>query len=610
MASLLPLLEVETPAVRISFYGPTDNPNGALQGGKAGNASLNVVSASGDSISCAWRNRDGQRERWQPGAHGPRFFEATTYRVAVEALADSKPPRIRHRDPGLVANLDPLRGHSVVTGTLNFRQQLGRSTFVIETDSESLALTIEVFPTKLDYDTDYEELLAEVTDAARALALEYLRSTYRTGATRHERGGSHLEWLTLLRSEFEQLEHALAYVEQYPHRAIERAVHLDRVERIRRPSRATLRAVAHGQGSGGYVNVAFGMHARARVPAQRAVETLDTAEHRWLRQELTALQQRLGEIFGEAQSQRTGRRNASSSARGTAVLREITVLQERMARMLRGEAISAAIEPSRSDFASLTLLGRAGYRDAYRSLLILRLALSVVGEIVELSVKDLDKLYELWCFIRVVRLLAERADDPPKLQNMIRPRTVGGLRVALQQGQQSAVELRIGPMALVALYNPTYAGLTGAQRPDIVIEVHHPGWPQMFIVLDAKYRLDASDAYVRSFGGPGPPTDAVNALHRYRDAIVLASSTKRATGRPVVRGAALFPLDAPSSARFKDHKLWQALGALGIGAIPFLPDNLALVEEWLDSLLTSSAADLAEPGPPFSALEHKRAQPM
>src|SRR5207247_710579 len=148
---------------------------------------------------------------------------------------------------------------------------------------------------------------------------------------------------------------------------------------------------------------------------------------------------------------------------------------------------------------------------------------------------------------------------------------------------------------------------TGAQRPDIVVEVHHAGWPCMFIVFDAKYRLDATDEYIASLGGPGAPVDAVNALHRYRDAIVLAASADHAAGRPVVKGAALFPLAAGEE--FKSHKLWRSLESLGIGALPFLPDTTALVEDWLDTLLAAAPFELAEPGPPFSALEHKRALP-
>jgi predicted component of viral defense system (DUF524 family) len=605
MAQSLPLLEIRTSALMLTFYGPDRGPTGTL-GYTDPRAFLAVKSTSAANIEAHWRTSTGDWRQWQPGESGPPFFEATTYRIVIEARTGGRPPQVRHRDPTLLENLDTLRGHAIVAGTLNFRQQLGLSSIAIQSTKEDVTVTIEVFPTKLDYATDYEEILDEVTVGARALALEYLRATYRGGATTPERGATDLEWLTLVRNEVSRLERALRFVEQHPHRVLKRTIQLERVERIGRPSRATVRAIARGTGNGRFVEIGPGVRARAKLPTRRSVETLDTPEHRWLRQQLVDVQQRLGRIFSEVQAQLPRRGEERRHPRRAAELQEIMRLQERLARLFEGEAISSATTAAPPDFASLTLLGRPGYREAYRALLTLRLGLGVHGDDVELSVKDLDQLYEVWCFIRVVRLLSARATQPPRLSDVIRPRTIGGLRVALRQGRRSAVELVLGATRLVVLYNQGYPGLTGTQKPDIVIEVHHPGWPQMFIVFDAKYRLDASEEYVAAFGGPGAPADAVNALHRYRDAIVVAATSIMPAGRPVVKGAALFPLSR--AGEFKQHKLWRSLESLGIGAIPFLPDNTSLVEEWLDALLAAPPTELAEPGPPFSALEHKRDQ--
>ena len=96
---------------------------------------------------------------------------------------------------------------------------------------------------------------------------------------------------------------------------------------------------------------------------------------------------------------------------------------------------------------------------------------------------------------------------------------------------------------VIISYNLEYPGLTGDQRPDIVLRFQHAGWPELIVVFDAKYRVDGSRNYVRRFGLPGPSQEAINALHRYRDAIVV-SSEQRGLERPVVRGAALYPLNA------------------------------------------------------------------
>lgn len=109
--------------------------------------------------------------------------------------------------------------------------------------------------------------------------------------------------------------------------------------------------------------------------------------------------------------------------------------------------------------------------------------------------------------------------------------------------------------------------------------------------------------HAKKFGSPGPPVDAVNALHRYRDAILVRAGGDKGR-RPVVRGAALFPYPGAES-KFQQNSLFSALQTLGIGAIPFLPTKRLLLNSWLESLLTESPSSLAEPGPPFAGLQAK-----
>jgi hypothetical protein len=54
------------------------------------------------------------------------------------------------------------------------------------------------------------------------------------------------------------------------------------------------------------------------------------------------------------------------------------------------------------------------------------------------------------------------------------------------------------------------------QRPDFLLEL-----AELRVVLDAKYRVDTSPAYLARYAAPGPPEDALHTLHRYRDALRL-----------------------------------------------------------------------------------------
>jgi hypothetical protein len=109
-----------------------------------------------------------------------------------------------------------------------------------------------------------------------------------------------------------------------------------------------------------------------------------------------------------------------------------------------------------------------------------------------------------------------------------------------------------------------------------------------------------------AFGGPSAPIDAINQLHRYRDAIVLAGEHGQ-LARVVVRGVALFPLSEAASADYLSHRLYESLNTLGIGALPFLPRNQAWVSTWIRSVIEAPNSTIAWPGPPFSAWESMRA---
>jgi hypothetical protein len=249
---------------------------------------------------------------------------------------------------------------------------------------------------------------------------------------------------------------------------------------------------------------------------------------------------------------------------------------------------------------SLTLISAPGYRDAARILTELRLGLAVRGDALELQAKDIHHLYELWAFIEVVRLVAKHTDADLDATTLVRHES-GGLRIDLQAGSLSDVSLAGDSRCFTVSYNRVYQGLTGDQKPDIVIRVSENDRPDLIVVLDAKYRVDATPEFRARHGAPGPPIDAINALHRYRDAIV---TDNPGPVRPVVRGAALFPLTVEETPAFQTQSnLYASLSHLGIGALPFLPGNTSLAAEWLGSLLGLPIDQLAWNGPPRPDLQ-------
>nr|WP_242467826.1 DUF2357 domain-containing protein [Halorhodospira neutriphila] len=547
---------------------------------------------------------------------GPPLFEETTYDLWLSSH-DGRRVELRHRDPTLLAHLHTAPGQAQVYGHIHFGGQVGLSRFSVQIDGQpELDFEIEVFPAKMAYRADYAAMREEVHALAAGLALEYLRATHHGSATTSQHRSGRLEWLALLRHQIGELEQALNYVAQHPIRSLRRQERPVRAEAVRRPDARVRRALRTGRGRGGWAGqVQGGLPVRQRLPEQRPVPSLDTPEHRWLAQQLRRVRQQLAHIAQqERRRQRQSRRAGSDggSERDRQALVELQALERRIANLERLEPLAEASAPPPPGFASLRLQGAPGYKEAYQALLTLRRGISIRGGPMDLSVKDIHQLYEYWCFLALLQTVAEVLEEPIPADQLLTIQA-DGLRVRLARGRTHTVPFDLpGERRLEVVYNPKFqeGGAFLPQQPDFALTLKDPAWPTVRLVLDAKYRVDDDTETHRRFGVASPPADAINVLHRYRDAILeqekSSASSATASGRPatqrtVIEGTALYPLDAEAAADFDRTRLWQGLQRLGIGALPFLPGSTHWVRQWLRHVLQRSGWRTAEAVVPHSA---------
>jgi len=532
---------------------------------------------------------------------GPLIYEETDYQLYLRSKSDAR-IEVFHRDPSIRRDLNEEEGGRVIHGCVNFGSQVGRCEFSVRVNNEpEFDFEIEVFPTKLDYASDYAELLAEVQRIMTGLALEYLRSTFQLGLKAHVPQPTHIEWLTLLQHVVDDLEHALHQVAQRPIRGLTRAPIMVRAEHIKRIDSAVRSVVRRGAGSGRLMQLNGVIAVRQYLQERRARPTLDTPEHRWLAAQLEQIRRKLGDLRQqESVREKSERRNQA--------LLELDQLKARIARLSRLEPIACAEGEPPSGFASLQLLAASGYREAYQHCIILSLGLRIEGGPLQLSVKDLSLLYEYWCYLALLRLTSEETGKSIRLRDLFIIRQQG-LQVLLQKGRESCIHFDTSTERKVRVtYNPRFQGdsVLIPQQPDMVITFEEPNWSTLHLILDAKYRVDGSPEYVEQYTSPGPPVEAINVLHRYRDAILEHDNEEWANERPkrtVVQAAAVFPFREPTPEAFRSSRLWQSLDRLGIGAIPLLPGHTDYLREWLRSALRQGGWSLAD-----RAIDHRARQ--
>ena len=520
---------------------------------------------------------------------GPPLYDETTYTLLLSS--DKRRVELRHRDPSILQALGSSRNGTIVHGTINFNSQVGRSRFSVYVEGKTeYDFEVEVFPAKVDYSADYNVLLADVQEILTGLVVEYLRSTFQLGFITDAESSSRLEWILLLRHVVGELERGLRHIEQHPHHALIRERISTKVEKVRRPDPTISKMIRQGKGRGPKRRTASGLVLHSMLPEHRARTTLDTPEHRWLASQLTRIRRILAEIHLAERASDTPHK-----MRQLRILQEIEELQNRIARLETIEPIAQAKGFPPPEFTSLTLQARPGYREAYRACLILLRGLRVDGGPVGLSVKDSRGLYEYWCYLALIKLVARITGEQVPVRNLFSIEK-NGLRVRLKRGTSQTVKFSTGDRALELSYNPRYRD-AGVPQPDVVLTFHDPRRPTIRLVFDANYEADPTVNYVKHDKAFGPPTKAVDLIHRYRDTLLhetglqgTRSDTLKST---VIKGVALFPY-ADLEDRFRKTRLWSSLEQLGVGAMPFLPRDTRYLEEWLRKILQRAGWSTAD----------------
>ncbi len=258
----------------------------------------------------------------------------------------------------------------------------------------------------------------------------------------------------------------------------------------------------------------------------------------------------------------------------------------------------------------MVLQKATGYSQVYRTWNLLRRAYSLNDGLYRLQTKDIATLYEIWCFIEVSHIVKEQLHlENEDVEHRNRMEMNGIFSWKLGKGEHSRILFRKDGVELAELvYNAKNAdkendnvGMkdlvvpTVPQKPDIVLQLTKNDLQQgmkMTYLFDAKYRIDGKDK-----GVDVPPEDAINQMHRYRDAIYYKDYDANALKKEVIGGYILFPGDGdPNDVAVS--KFYKTIKEVNIGAFPLRPKDVEhrkLLEKFIDELIhTKSYETIAQ----------------
>ncbi|MGM0499052.1 MAG: DUF2357 domain-containing protein [Bacillota bacterium] len=506
----------------------------------------------------------------------PLFFEYQNYDFYIKA---EMPIELYHPNREIRESLShPNDNPNVLYGSINFGSDIGYSEFEIRSNSQViLTLKLEVFPSKIDYQKDYNQLLEEVNKEVYNLAYDFLRKTYQEMKISEKQNITEAEFFVIIENIFEDLFKALKRVEESPHHQIIRERNVRPASRVKKVGRQSLKWL--NKNSRHYDK-------ELKLPEKMlAVEkklSYDNFENKFIKWSFSELIKRLKHFkINYINSKRNPDQN---------LVTKIDKMIRKLKLKLKHSFLAEVGELQKIDSISLVLQMAPGYKELYKYYLMLLKGLSLNGDIFRLSIKQLWQLYEYWTFLKLNSLLQ---DKYKMLKNNIIELDYSGINVTLSQGASAEVEYQnpiTGEIFTLSYNRSSGDSITTNQKPDNILSLSkNDSKHQYKFIFDAKYRLNNAEegtGYGKRYNGiPGPEESDINTMHRYRDAV--AAEMGKDYRRTMVGAYVLFPYH--DQEKFKDHKFYQSIDQVNIGAFPFLPGSTELLADFLENIIDESA---------------------
>ena len=522
----------------------------------------------------------------------PVLFETCEYQFAVEFqhlhdTADEKHrPRVHHRMKTVGENFKfyPKGKHSgILVGAIDFLNSPGKFAFVFEYRDEQDSLQsglmeLYVASPKLDTKNDLRQITALINQEYENYVFDYLTLTFSSfSLVRAERNNS-IIWLSIFRSVVDDYFKSVRFIMSRPNNKPVRKTYHARPERIRRWSQ---------QEEERYRNL--GTDADKHYFRYEQMEnTVNTRENRFVKYSLHVLGKKFREVFSEVSGL-----SKDMDAEERKNLAEYT----RTFRQLETATFFTKVgefEGFRQE--SAILQQRSGYSQIYKAWLMLKNSLDLVDGKMDIGMKKIWELYEIWCFLVMKRLIAKvlnldlndsehvREDKSQMLNTMVKSEMT---HVVEFDNMANGDVVRLEYQHTYNRSTKEFKTTTTEQRPDIVVTIRKTDGFVLTYLYDAKYRVqddkndceldDGADIDIADY----PLPDAINQMHRYRDAIYYAmKEDERPRGKEIIGGYILFPGRTEGDA-IENRYFYKSIKKVNIGAFPLLPAD----EEHRDDLV-------------------------
>lgn len=557
-------------------------------------------------------NTDDYQQAWEE--KWPVLYETSEYNIAIRfgkgVVDKGTTPKVLHvcKDIETAFFVDTnYAGDEILglSGNVSFLNEPG--VFKLEFEYQNCGkirrawVTFEVVSPKLDTKHDYKSLLNDVNEEYNDVIFRYLATTYQQ-LTRG-RVKNDIIWMNIFEGIVDDYLKNVELILRRPHQKVRTYTSYAKVERIKRWTPALEDEYEEHKVSKNLDSHWFEL--------KENDNTVNTRENRFVKHTLSHIGTRLSKILEEVL---VNNRNDELSEDHR---ERLINYKERIHKLQHNPFFRTIGKFEGMSQDSMVLQSRAGYQQVYKDWIKLRRGIDLYNGASNIGTLQIWEIYELWCFIkmkRMVKQLLHIEKENPQYERLV-SEPAGSLLNPFSNSRMEhvvtfnypnpeeddhsewATQMRAHKGDVVTLHyqhtfnrrNSDEFGVhtaTTEQRPDIVLNISRKDGKEILLtyLYDAKYRVVSDNRLDKDIeqsdldemrelqGGDYPPSDAINQMHRYRDAIYYGSDRRNHSSKEIIGGYILFPGRGDSETIAKRYYS-NSVESVNIGAFPLLPKS-------------------------------------
>ncbi|MDC5400405.1 restriction endonuclease-like protein [Acinetobacter baumannii] len=541
------------------------------------------------------------------------FFENVQYHFEWIFYQEVPLAEIVHKNESLNQCFRFIKADGVsparITGTINTGNNIGwmRLPFKYEIGGQIFMneFSFEVLPTKMDLHADLPVMYQDIDQAFPLWRFSLVEKTDQNASKSQNKGEFPLMWLANFAQLRERFEQGLKIIAQAPHNRLQTQDVFLKADRIKgRINHRTNEKIKEDR-----VNKNYNKY--YKIETKKI--SVDTPENRFIKFVIITAKKKLT-LFEKTlrknndaliEDDKSGKQRLSNY-----FLNEINEWQRSLHKIASQSFFNSVGEYKGLSKDSLVLQQKTGYSVVYRIWQDLKFYLDKFGRISNVSMKSVAEIYEIWCFLTIKNILKDDLgfEEIPSIKTKLvlngffEYQLKDGFYGAFKFRREDGIQARLVHEPIFTKQSKKIRSYLVTQEPDIVLEVKIPTGKTFIWIFDAKYRIknklsrfDNDDVNTFDY----VPDDAINQMHRYRDALIKITSEMSvesdwsSKSRPIFGAFALYPGFFNQDEIMNPYD--ESIRETGIGAFALLPSvrsDERYGHKWLASFLCSQIGKL------------------